>query len=187
MGFSRQEYWSGLLGSPPGDLPHPGIEPTSLTSPALGGRFSTTSTIWEAPQSSKFLLVLSKSQRRTDCNMTEMAGWFLMTFPWTSPNAWAISGPQNTHPSWINTVVIAEAPDWDVGALGSDPSSMPHRHEWVSSATRALSFFIFEKSIKPLTSWECYAEQIKLSTWKWLVNYKEMYMFKGMNRAELHS
>ena len=32
MGFSRQEYWSGLLCPPPGDLPNPGIEPAS---PAL--------------------------------------------------------------------------------------------------------------------------------------------------------
>ena len=32
MGFSRQEYWSGLPCPPPGDLPHPGIEPPS---PAL--------------------------------------------------------------------------------------------------------------------------------------------------------
>ena len=32
MGFSRQEYWSGLPGPPPGDLPHPGIESGSLRS-----------------------------------------------------------------------------------------------------------------------------------------------------------
>ena len=32
MGFSRQEYWSGLPFPSPGDLPHPGIEPGS---PAL--------------------------------------------------------------------------------------------------------------------------------------------------------
>ena len=30
MGFSRQEYWSGLPFPPPGDLPNPGIEPRSL-------------------------------------------------------------------------------------------------------------------------------------------------------------
>ena len=42
MGFSRQEYRSGLPFPPPGDLPHPGIEPASLTSPALAGRFFTT-------------------------------------------------------------------------------------------------------------------------------------------------
>ena len=42
MGFSKQEYWNGLLFSSPGDLPHPGIEPMSLASPALAGRFFTT-------------------------------------------------------------------------------------------------------------------------------------------------
>ena len=31
MGFSRQEYWSGLPCTPPGDLPYPGIEPGSST------------------------------------------------------------------------------------------------------------------------------------------------------------
>ena len=39
MGFSRQEYWSGLPFPPPGNLPDPVIEPMSLTSPALAGRF----------------------------------------------------------------------------------------------------------------------------------------------------
>ena len=43
-GFSRQEYWSGLPHPPSGDLPDPGIKPTSLTSPALAGGFFTTST-----------------------------------------------------------------------------------------------------------------------------------------------
>ena len=33
VGFSRQEDWSGLPCSPPGDLPNPGIKPTSLMSP----------------------------------------------------------------------------------------------------------------------------------------------------------
>ena len=42
MGFSRQEYWSGLLFLPPGDLPDPGIEPTALAFPALAGIFFTT-------------------------------------------------------------------------------------------------------------------------------------------------
>ena len=49
MGFSRQESWRGLPCPPPGDLPDPGTVPTSLTSPALAGRFTTTSTTWEAP------------------------------------------------------------------------------------------------------------------------------------------
>ena len=40
--FSKQEYWSGLPCPPPRDLPNPGIEPTSLISPALAGGFFTT-------------------------------------------------------------------------------------------------------------------------------------------------
>ena len=35
MGFSRQEYWSGLPCPPPVDLPHPGIKPVPPVSPAL--------------------------------------------------------------------------------------------------------------------------------------------------------
>ena len=42
MGFTRKEYWNGLPFPPPGDLPDPGIEPASLVSPALAGRFFTT-------------------------------------------------------------------------------------------------------------------------------------------------
>ena len=41
MGFSMQEYWSGLPHPPPED-------PMSLVCPALGNGFFTTSTTWEA-------------------------------------------------------------------------------------------------------------------------------------------
>ena len=47
MGFSRQDYWSGLLYPPPGDLPDPAIKPTLLMFPALAGGFLTTSATWE--------------------------------------------------------------------------------------------------------------------------------------------
>ena len=49
MEFSRQEYWSGLPFSSPGDLLDPEIEPVSLTFPALADGFFTTSAAWEAP------------------------------------------------------------------------------------------------------------------------------------------
>ena len=39
MGFPKREYWSGLPFHSPGDLPDPGIEPTS---PVWAGRFFTT-------------------------------------------------------------------------------------------------------------------------------------------------
>ena len=44
-GFSGQEYWSELPCPPPGDLPNPEVEPLSLMSPMLAGRFLP---IWEA-------------------------------------------------------------------------------------------------------------------------------------------
>ena len=49
MGFSRQEYWSGLPCLLSGDLSDPGIKPTSLMSPALAGRFFTINATSEAP------------------------------------------------------------------------------------------------------------------------------------------
>ena len=73
MGFSRQEYWRGLSFPPPRDLPNPGIKPMSLTSPALAGRFFTTSITWEAQE----LKVLVAQSCPTLCN--------LMVCPWNSP------------------------------------------------------------------------------------------------------
>ena len=49
MGFSKQEYWSGLPFPPPGDLLHPGIQSWS---PALAEGFFTTSTTWSNHSSS---------------------------------------------------------------------------------------------------------------------------------------
>ena len=48
MGFPRQEYWSGVPFPSLGDFLDPGIEPTSLISPALGGGFFVKSATWEA-------------------------------------------------------------------------------------------------------------------------------------------
>ena len=47
MGFSRQEYQSGLPFPTPGGLPDQEIEPSSLKSPALADGFFSTSTTWE--------------------------------------------------------------------------------------------------------------------------------------------
>ena len=48
MGFFRQEYWSVFPCPSPGDLLHSGIQPTSLMSPKLSGRYFTSGTTWEA-------------------------------------------------------------------------------------------------------------------------------------------
>ena len=52
MRFFRQEYWNGLPFPTPGDLPNPGIESTSLMSPALACRFfyffGNSHSVWRA-------------------------------------------------------------------------------------------------------------------------------------------
>ena len=53
MGFSRQEYWSGLPFPTPGEkknFPTQGVKLVSLASLALASVFLTTSTTWEASQ-----------------------------------------------------------------------------------------------------------------------------------------
>ena len=47
MGFSRQEYCSGLPCPPPGALSYPGMEPMSPMSHALAAGLFTTNTAWE--------------------------------------------------------------------------------------------------------------------------------------------
>ena len=47
-GVLQGENTGGGCRASPGDLPNPGIEPVSLMSPALAGRFFTISTNWEA-------------------------------------------------------------------------------------------------------------------------------------------
>ena len=48
-GFSRQEHWSKLHALLQG-VPHPGIKPAWLMSPASAGGFFTSSTTWESPR-----------------------------------------------------------------------------------------------------------------------------------------
>jgi len=50
-GILQARIWGGLLCPPPWDLSNPGIEPSSLKSPALAGKFFPTSATWEAPTS----------------------------------------------------------------------------------------------------------------------------------------
>ena len=70
VGFSREEYWSGLPFPSPGDLPNPETEPMSLISSALAGRFFTTSATWETLDITAFNFLhymLIEGRRRRGC------------------------------------------------------------------------------------------------------------------------
>ena len=64
MGFSRQEYWSGLTCPSPGNLSNPGIASVSLKSLALAGGFFTTSATWEAHKNQ--LYSSKKKKKKSD-------------------------------------------------------------------------------------------------------------------------
>ena len=77
LGFSSQEYWSGLPCSPPGDFPNPGIQPAFLRSPALAGEFFTTSVTWEAGSRDELInrkgLVSHGTQEKS--SLRDKVGW----------------------------------------------------------------------------------------------------------------
>ena len=87
MEFPRQEYWSRLPFPTPGDPPDPGIEPTFLASPALAGRFFTTSTIWDALR--RLLEVLSVSSAQV----------------WSPHRGWHTAGLKSIHPCCLGLKV----------------------------------------------------------------------------------
>ena len=74
MGFSRQEYWSGLPFPSPVDLPDPGNDPTSLASLALAGRFFTAESLGKP----RAILVLSNLGDKID-KMSEILVFHMMT------------------------------------------------------------------------------------------------------------
>ena len=120
MGLPRQEYWSGLPWPSPGDLPHPGIEPTSHAS-VLASGFFTTSTTWEPNQTK----VTKSNQNLTNQKVTfKVNGKLPQMWP-PSPNrpvtlVWSplyrVSLHRENTPNWSQSPTNgAEAPQ--VGAI----------------------------------------------------------------------
>ena len=74
MGFSRQESWSGLPFPFAGDPPDPLIQPASLKSPALAGRFFTTSATWVVHYK-ECILLCGKKQENYAKGLTFCLEW----------------------------------------------------------------------------------------------------------------
>jgi len=72
MGFLRQEYWNGLPFPPPGNFHEPGIEPKSLASPALAGRFFTIASSGKACET---LLLITLEVHRRHGWSEAFSGW----------------------------------------------------------------------------------------------------------------
>ena len=102
MGFSRKEYWGGLPCPSPGDLPDPGIEPTSLMSPVLAGEFFTTSATGYALLTVTVLLWRSQrhppgrvAQNRVCCGREGRDTWsfHVLSRLIASPASWCVPQP----------------------------------------------------------------------------------------------
>ena len=121
MEFSRQEYWNGLPFPFTGDLPNLGIKPVSSASPALAGRFFTTSTTWEAQIR---LLLFSRS---VVSNSLWPPGQQRTRLPCPSPSPWACSNScplsQWCHPAISSSVVPFSSCPQSLPASGSFPMS----------------------------------------------------------------
>ena len=119
MGFPRQEYWSGLPSSPPGDITDPGIQPASLTSSALAGGFFTISTTWEAHQG------FAEGEFRDDPQGVPTpegptTAWCLGLVPYASA-----SGPRGEARLGLHLVVVKVPVDGE--AVSPDPLGLTGR------------------------------------------------------------
>ena len=94
-GIFQARVWSGLPFPSPGDLPDPRIEPTCLTSPALAGRFLTTSTTWGA----KFEQTVSMASVTTSFQWslkTPVSSWYSNLYISPSTFSLRLEGMANT-------------------------------------------------------------------------------------------
>ena len=110
IGFSRQEYWSGLPCPPPGNLPSPGIKLAPLVSPELAGRIFTTSSTWEALQDCLLLFYLSAPLASSFPDGSEVClppmwetwVWFLGREE--EPGRWQSTGSQRVGHDWVTSL-----------------------------------------------------------------------------------
>ena len=101
MGFSRQEYWSGWPFPSPEDLPNPGTEPASLTSPALGGKFLPLAPPGKPPPK-KGVINNNKSLHLSSSFSTPPLFWLnVVTFTlWSGSDSDSRSDPTSLSPTF---------------------------------------------------------------------------------------
>ena len=149
MGFSRQEYWSGLPCPPPEDLPNPGIQLMAPVSPALTDGFFTTSTTWEAGMTAlhniglikKFISFLRKLLQNLNKLFVQL-------------NTWSSLGPGC--PSPLNSGI---QPWWETG-VSFRLSSLLEYFAWAQElvTTPCICYFVIFKVSFPfsrLSPWYC--------------------------------
>ena len=139
--FSRQEYWSGLLFPIPRDLPDPWAEPISPESPALAGRFFTTTPpgigalVIEGLARGK-VCTSFKIKKKTWSQFQDCLNTF---FNFTSKNSTQLS-------CWSSPLTFSVRGGWESHFLGRLIRSLgvaKERGVWNSQEGRKDKFFFF--------------------------------------------
>ena len=144
MGFSRQEYWSGLPCPSPGDLPIPGMEPMCLRSPVLAGRIFTTVT-WEtthnhsmAKIAMRFSSVQFSCSAVSSCLQPHGLYHTRLPCPPLTPRACSNSCPLSW---WRHPTIQPSHPLWSPSPPAFNLSYHQGLFQWVSSMRLTLLFY----------------------------------------------
>ena len=111
MRFSRQEYWSGLPFPSPGNLPDPGIEPTSLASLACAGRLFTA----ESPGKLPIGNITSQTQ-------STFTYYPFLSWRWKRRQRPAYAGLHEQHVE--QTLPVARPDSWAFTISGQNPPAL---------------------------------------------------------------
>ena len=144
MGFSRQEYWSGLSCPPPRDLPNPGMKPVCLRSPVLAGRIFTTVT-WEtthnhsmAKIAMRFSSVQFSCSAVSSCLQPHGLYHTRLPCPPLTPRACSNSCPLSW---WRHPTIQPSHPLWSLSPPAFNLSYHQGLFQWVSSMRLTLLFY----------------------------------------------
>ena len=147
IGFSRQEFWSGLPCPPPGDLLKPGIEPESFMSPALAGRFFTSRVTWEAHKK-YYSSVQFRRSVVSDSLQPHESQHARPPCPSSTPGVHSNSRPLSPwyHPAiWFSVIPFSSCPQ-SLAASESFPMSQLFAWGGQSVGVSALASFLPKKS-----------------------------------------
>ena len=147
MGFSRQEYWSGLPHPPSGHLPNRGIKLASLVSPELAGRFCTTITTWKALDLAKCVFVCG--------------GWWwckIMCLPHshTEKHQRMVSG-------WgIIKEAVSRAPTWEAQTFSLTDPAVQHSSDVMISPPAPYAHSVFLRPVSHRAPGKSYQQYLHL-------------------------
>ena len=130
--------WSGLLCTPPGDLPNPGIEPMSLTSPALARGFLTSEARGIVTSETRLIKGEYKKRNRKYCFQALSLTTFFSFLFWVNLRhrlSFPCSREENGSETWEKTFRSLSIPGYSARSW-----LCPHPVSWLLDGTMFYTF-----------------------------------------------